>query len=96
MHHFWHGTPVEAGRQLAAAVLLTKWLRGSSDTFFEHGLQVPGNISVAGFDDGDIAQALWPPLTTLKLPIEQMAHCALSLLLSPDVVPKSLASRVKT
>jgi LacI family transcriptional regulator len=94
----WHGggLGLEAGRQLAATVL-SRTVRptavfthsdevaaGVVGYFIEHGLQVPSSISVAGFNDADIAQAIWPPLTTIRLPIEQMALSAISLLLSPD------------
>ena len=33
------------------------------------GLTVPEDLTVVGFDDFQIAQAVWPPLTTVRLPI---------------------------
>lgn len=47
-----------------------------------HGLSVPGDVSVAGFDDTLIATTIWPELTTVKQPIAAMAEAALDLLLS--------------
>lgn len=48
----------------------------------EMGLAVPGNLSVAGFDDIPLSQQLWPALTTIRQPIAAMAATATELLLS--------------
>ena len=42
----------------------------------ELGLDVPGDVSVVGFDDSPIASHTWPPLTTLRQPISEMASTA--------------------
>ena len=47
----------------------------------ERGLSVPGDLSVVGFDDTQIASRLWPPLTTVRQPIMQMAETAAGLLI---------------
>jgi len=72
------------------------------------GLNVPGDLSVVGFDDIPIATQSWPPLTTIVQPIKQMAKRATSLLLDivsgntpslQDVVeeiPSSLVHRKST
>jgi LacI family transcriptional regulator len=44
------------------------------------GLDVPRDISVAGFDDTAIATTLWPELTTIRQPIAQMAAAAVDQL----------------
>ncbi len=44
------------------------------------GLQVPGDVSVAGFDDTSLAQTIWPGLTTIRQPISAMARTAVALL----------------
>jgi LacI family transcriptional regulator len=44
-------------------------------------LAVPGDLSVAGFDDTSLATTIWPELTTVKQPISAMAEAALELLL---------------
>jgi LacI family transcriptional regulator len=46
------------------------------------GLDVPGDISVAGFDDALIATTVWPTLTTVRQPIGAMGQSAVSLLVS--------------
>ncbi len=47
-----------------------------------NGLQVPGDLSVVGFDDTSIATTIWPELTTIKQPITEMAKSALNLVVS--------------
>lgn len=44
------------------------------------GIPVPAALSVAGFDDVLIAQQVWPPLTTVRQPIFQIAQLASRLL----------------
>jgi LacI family transcriptional regulator len=47
----------------------------------EKGLDVPGELSIAGFDDTDLARAVWPMLTTVHQPVADMATTAADLLL---------------
>jgi LacI family transcriptional regulator len=42
----------------------------------QRGLEVPGDLSIVGFDDTTIASHIWPPLTTVRWPIASMAHSA--------------------
>lgn len=49
---------------------------------FEMGLQVPCNLSVAGFDDAPLARQLWPSLTTIHQPMREMGHMAMQQLLT--------------
>lgn len=44
-----------------------------------HGLEVPGDLSVVGFDDTSIATTVWPELTTIHQPVAAMAEVALDL-----------------
>ena len=37
------------------------------------GLDVPRDLTVCGFDDTAIAETLWPELTTIRQPIEEMS-----------------------
>lgn len=43
------------------------------------GLDVPGNVSIVGFDDTAIATTVWPELTTIHQPVAAMAEIALDL-----------------
>lgn len=45
------------------------------------GLSVPGDVSVAGFDDITWARRQWPPLTTVRQPVREMACVATHLLI---------------
>lgn len=47
----------------------------------ELGLDVPGDLSVVGFDDNDIASLVRPKLTTVAQPLEEMGSIAARLLL---------------
>jgi LacI family transcriptional regulator, galactose operon repressor len=55
------------------------------------GLAVPGDIAVAGFDDIPTLRDIYPPLTTVRLPLKRMGELAASLVLSaaeqPRVIP---------
>lgn len=46
-----------------------------------HGLHVPGDLSIVGFDDTAIATSIWPALTTIRQPISAMAETAITMLL---------------
>jgi DNA-binding LacI/PurR family transcriptional regulator len=45
-----------------------------------HGLRVPDDISVAGFDDLFIASYTQPPLTTVRQPMRRMGQMAMESL----------------
>jgi LacI family transcriptional regulator len=44
-------------------------------------LDVPYDLTVVGFDDTTVATTLWPPLTTVRQPVRQMAAVALDRLM---------------
>jgi len=46
------------------------------------GLDVPRDLSVAGFDDTAPATTVWPELTTIRQPVSAMAAAALNLVLA--------------
>lgn len=46
------------------------------------GYEVPGDVSVVGFDDLWVAEDLRVPLTTVRLPLEEMGAAAMGLLLN--------------
>jgi len=62
------------------------------------GLDVPGDLSVTGFDDVPIATMIWPDLTTIRQPVAQMARLAASLFIEhaprrngwPDPAPQHI------
>lgn len=53
----------------------------------ESGLSIPGQLSVAGFDDVPLAMQVTPGLTTVRQPIRRMALAATEMLLQKIAVP---------
>lgn len=54
------------------------------------GLKLPGEISITGFDDTEIASIVWPQITTIRQPIGRMAELAIEYLAKGEF-PKSVA-----
>ncbi|WP_066948839.1 LacI family DNA-binding transcriptional regulator [Microtetraspora fusca] len=48
----------------------------------QRGLRVPEDLSVVGFDDLPLARSAWPPLTTVRQPLQEMAALAARMVLS--------------
>ena len=48
-------------------------------------IAVPEALSVAGFDDTELASAVWPPLTTIRQPTRDLAYSAAGLLFAEEV-----------
>nr|WP_052170620.1 LacI family DNA-binding transcriptional regulator [Massilia sp. JS1662] len=46
------------------------------------GLQVPADLSVVGFDDSPLACRVWPSLTTVRQPLQEMAEYAVRMLIA--------------
>ena len=62
------------------------------------GLNLPGQLSVTGFDDAPVATMIWPELTTVRQPVAEMARVAADLIIQhaprrrswPEPVPRHL------
>jgi LacI family transcriptional regulator len=50
-------------------------------------LDVPGELTIVGFDDTTAAVTLWPPLTTVHQPVHRLAAEALGLLVARVAAP---------
>lgn len=48
----------------------------------DRGIDVPRQLSVAGFDDTTLARTVWPPLTTIRQPVFDLAYAAAELLMA--------------
>lgn len=66
----------------------------------DRGLSLPTDLSVVGFDDIQLSEMVWPPLTTVRQPIQEMADAAAEMLIEalthrrqPDG-PKPVTHRV--
>lgn len=55
----------------------------------EHGIRVPEDVSVVGFDDLVFASIANPPLTTIRVPNHEMGEIAVEMLLSQIDHPHS-------
>jgi LacI family transcriptional regulator len=59
---------------------------GAYDAIKAHGLRIPDDIAVVGFDNLEVvAEHLSPPLTTVELPHYAMGEWAVRRLLQPDL-----------
>ncbi|MFG2054302.1 LacI family DNA-binding transcriptional regulator [Micromonospora sp. NPDC048930] len=57
---------------------------GACAALRDHGLSVPDDVSVAGFDDIPIVRDLTPPLTTVALPLQQLGEKAMQMALTEN------------
>ena len=48
----------------------------------DRNIDLPGALSVAGFDDTTLARTVWPPLTTIHQPMAELARTAAELLIA--------------
>ncbi|WP_206185846.1 LacI family DNA-binding transcriptional regulator [Sphingosinicella sp. BN140058] len=79
----------EAGRRLLSIAERPTAIFASNDDMaagvvqaaHELGIDVPRQLSVAGFDDSQIAAIVWPALTTIRQPAYEMAFTAAGLLI---------------
>jgi len=62
----------------------------------KHGLRIPADLSLVGFDDSPGTESVWPPLTTIHQPIVELGEAATDLLVSRlggDLAEKSKVAR---
>ncbi|MBW8880698.1 MAG: LacI family DNA-binding transcriptional regulator [Asticcacaulis sp.] len=60
------------GRPTALICANDDMAAGALFTAHRLGLDIPGELSVAGFDDTPLSQIIWPPLTTVHQPLKVM------------------------
>ena len=48
----------------------------------DRGIELPTQLSVAGFDDTTLARTVWPPLTTIHQPMAELARTAAEILIT--------------
>jgi LacI family transcriptional regulator len=58
------------------------------------GLTIPEDLSIIGFDDIPQAGLVYPPLTTIRQPLEQMGRVATRMLLTMIADPHLEIKRV--
>ncbi|MGQ9560316.1 MAG: LacI family DNA-binding transcriptional regulator [Candidatus Oleimicrobiaceae bacterium] len=55
---------------------------GAYGAIADHGLSIPDDVAVVGFDDIDVASSIRPPLTTVHVPITQLGCLAAERLIT--------------
>ncbi len=55
------------------------------------GLDVPTDVSIVGFDDAPMAARIWPPMTTVRLPIREMGRAAAKLLIQAEQAARPIS-----
>lgn len=68
---------------------------GVMDAVRDHGLRIPEDISVVGFDDIPQAAYVHPALTTVRQPLEQMGQLATQMLLRQIRDPDYTGERIE-
>jgi DNA-binding LacI/PurR family transcriptional regulator len=91
----------EAGRELstrddvtAVFVANDQMALGLLRAFREAGIDVPGRVSVAGFDDIPEAEYFYPPLTTVRQDFAEVGRRSIALLLDQLTTGEPAAPRV--
>lgn len=90
---------LESRRRPPGAVLCGNDLiaLGALDAFLAHGLSVPEDVSLAGYDDIWFASSRLVQLTTVRQPRHEMGRAAVSLALArladPDIPPREVIMR---
>lgn len=58
------------------------------------GISVPNDVRIAGFDDGEIARLVNPPLTTIRQPVKTLAKISAAALIErirrPSLAPRAI------
>ena len=75
---------LDAGRKLPRAIVCAndQTALGAMHALGRHGLRVPQDVAVTGFDDVPVARHLHPPLTTVRQPMQELGAAAFEVLYS--------------
>lgn len=77
---------LEGERRVTALLCLNDRLAfGAYQALQEHGVRIPQDMSVASFDDDEVARYLRPGLTTAGIPYREMGRRAMTMLLEGEV-----------
>lgn len=56
------------------------------------GVDVPGDISIVAWDDTDLSRVALPPLTSVRMPVDELGRCAAEMLVTALDEPDSAAT----
>ncbi|MDR7303748.1 LacI family DNA-binding transcriptional regulator [Haloactinomyces albus] len=68
---------------------------GAIAAFRDRDLRLPEDIAVAGFDDIVSLRDIWPPLTTVRIPLERLGEEALGFILDEQPSDRPRARRFR-
>ncbi len=86
--HFSYRSGLDAAERLLALPEIPTAISASNDEMaaatisvaHRRHIDVPGELTVTGFDDTLLATTVWPEITTIRQPISDMSHAAIDLL----------------
>ena len=86
----------DTGRRLLAGGTLPRAVLAASDQIAvglltalrEGGARVPEDVAIVSFDGTSAVDYVWPRMTTVVQPLEQMAETAIRALVEPDSMPR--------
>jgi LacI family transcriptional regulator, galactose operon repressor len=83
---------LEQAPQITAVFCLNDGMAlGAMRLLRERGIDVPGQISVVGFEDITMAREVWPALSTVHVPLALMGETAMKMLLdAPAATPRTV------
>lgn len=95
---FSYESGLEAGKQLlglsnppTAIFAANDYMAaGALRAAFLMGVKVPDELAIVGFDDAPVSRQIWPSLSTVKQPVQQMSEAAANLLIAKIKDPKKL------
>lgn len=62
---------------------------------YRAGIEIPGDLTVVGFGDTPLATAIWPALTTVRVPTERMVERAIHILIRQVLQIRANAPQVQ-
>lgn len=88
---------LESSKELATAYFADNDIIASSAlrSFKEHGINVPNDVSIIGFDDMPFCQLIEPPLTTMYVPKQELGALAVDRLLINIKEEKEAAVKIE-
>ncbi len=81
-------------RPTAVITLNDQVALGMMFSFIEHGLKIPEDISIIGIDDTQLSSFVYPTLTSVRQPYQQIAQTAVELVRKRLVDPERIGSTV--
>lgn len=61
---------------------------GICQAFAQHGISVPDEVEIIGFDDKELAEYTFPPLSTVRPPLKKLGYEAAKMILDLQSMPQ--------